>query len=171
MWRPSAAPLPYLARYPRHIQTKNARALGGISLSPPKVPDPKKSCKDKGRETDARHFEENSQNFSEDPPRVERFSENDEKVPEVPESAGEASRPPSEDDYLDGPATFEEDGLTIFYVRERSERRVLLEGSLVDKSRSVGPDFGAFSARTLLKSGVILYQSSGYLRSSIDLTK
>jgi hypothetical protein len=49
-------------------------------------------------------------------------------------------------------------------------RKSFREGSQVDKSRSLDPDFVAL-VRTALTSRVILYQSSGYLRPSIVLTK
>jgi hypothetical protein len=57
---------------------------------------------------------EKSKLFSE-PPRVEKFVENDDFQSPV---SGQVSRPPSEDDYLEGSETFEEDGLTIEYIRE-----------------------------------------------------
>jgi P4 family phage/plasmid primase-like protien len=100
---------------------KNSRGWWGISLSPPKVSEGKKSCKDEGRETKSRHFEENSQNFSTDTLSYGGLLKNDEKVSDLPESVGEPSRPPSEDDYLSEPTTFEQDGLTFEYMPERSE--------------------------------------------------
>jgi hypothetical protein len=60
----------------------------------------------------------NSENLSGDTPHEEGFSKNEEVQSPVSE---EVSRPPSEDDYLSGPETFEEDGLTVEYIRERSE--------------------------------------------------
>jgi hypothetical protein len=74
-----------------------------------------------GGETTLRHFEENFQNFSTDTPSYGGLLKNHEEVSEVPESVGDPSPPPSEDDYLNGPVTFEQDGLTIEYMPEGRE--------------------------------------------------
>jgi phage/plasmid-associated DNA primase len=97
----------------RGISLENPSDAGSASSQNP--------SKYEGREDSRRHFIENSQNLSGDTPTWEEFSKNDEEVPTVPPSASEASRPPSEDDYLSGPEKFEEDGLTVEYIRERSE--------------------------------------------------
>jgi putative DNA primase/helicase len=93
---------------------RNTRGFAGISVSPPRQ-SPDKSPANvrvvKASETGDR---EKSKLFSE-PPRVEKFVENDDFQSPV---SGQVSRPPSEDDYLEGSETFEEDGLTIEYIRE-----------------------------------------------------
>jgi hypothetical protein len=107
---------------------KKTRGWRGISLHHPSLDDPSEGSasvqnpsKHKGGETLRRHFEENFQNLSTDTASYRGFSKNDEQVPPVPPSASEPSPPSSEDDYLEGPATFERDGLTVEYIRERSE--------------------------------------------------
>jgi phage/plasmid-associated DNA primase len=100
---------------------KNARAWRGISLSPPKVSEPQNPCKHMGGETTLRHFEENFQKPLRSTPTYGGFSKNHGKVSEVPESVGESPPPPSEDDYLSGPTTFEADGLTVEYMPEGRE--------------------------------------------------
>ena len=100
---------------------KNTRAWRGISLSPTDVSEPQNPCKHGGGETTYRHIKENSQNFPTDTPSYEGFSKNDEDVSVASGSVGESSPPPSEDDYLDGPATFEANDLTIEYMPEGRE--------------------------------------------------
>jgi putative DNA primase/helicase len=92
---------------------KNARGWRGISLSPPEVSEPQKPCKDKGRDTDSRHFRENSPNLSGVPSRIGGSRENDEKVSECRESVGT----PPEDDYLEASETFQDGDLTVRYRR------------------------------------------------------
>ena len=103
---------------------KKVRGWRGISLEEPsgdQSASEQKSCKHEGRESERRHFTEENGNFSTDTASCGGFSDFDEKVPPAHESASGASRPPSEDDYLSGPTTFAQDGLTFEYMPERSE--------------------------------------------------
>jgi putative DNA primase/helicase len=100
----------------------DTRGWHGIALSTPPSKGPSNSnvwdknpCKHMGVESTSRHSDTENQKPLRSTPTYEGFSKNDEDVSGM---SGEVSTPPSEDDYLGGPATFEQDGLTIEYMPE-----------------------------------------------------
>jgi P4 family phage/plasmid primase-like protien len=101
---------------------KDTRGWQGIALSPPPSNNPnvsgKNPCKHMGGESSQRHSDIDFEKPLRNTPTYEGFPKNHEDV--SPMSPG-SSPPPSEDDYLDGPATFEANDLTIEYMPEGRE--------------------------------------------------
>ena len=95
---------------------RDTRAFGGISVSPP----PSVSSKNPanvGVVKEERLGDSDLENLPRNTASYGGFSKNH----ELQSPVSDASPPPSEDDYLDGPATFEQGGLTVEYMPEGRE--------------------------------------------------